>query len=82
MLELVADADRTERLQQQMNALADVARVFTRAQSMREVLEEIVSAINSATGFLSSLDLLDTRGRIVMRSTAASRFTGTPLYEA
>jgi diguanylate cyclase (GGDEF)-like protein/PAS domain S-box-containing protein len=82
MLELVADADRTERLQQQMNVLADVARVFTRAESMREVLKEIVSAINSATGFLSSLDLLDTRGRIAMRSTAASRFTGTPLYEA
>lgn len=82
MLELVADADRTERLQQQMNALADVARVFTRAQSMREVVEEIASAVNSATGFLCSLDLLDTRGRIAMRSTAASRFTGTPLYEA
>jgi diguanylate cyclase (GGDEF)-like protein/PAS domain S-box-containing protein len=82
MLELVADADRTERLQQQMNGLADVARVFTRAESMREVLEDVVNAINSATGFLSSLDLLDTRGRIVMRSTAASRFTGTPLYEA
>jgi diguanylate cyclase (GGDEF)-like protein len=82
MLELVADADRTERLQQQMNVLADVARVFTRAESMHEVLEGVISAINSATGFLSSLDLLDTRGRIVMRSTAASRFTGTPLYEA
>jgi diguanylate cyclase (GGDEF)-like protein/PAS domain S-box-containing protein len=82
MLELVADADRAERLQQQMNALADVAGVFTRAQSMREVVSEIVSAINSATGFLCSLDLLDTRGRITIRSTAASRFTGTPLYEA
>jgi PAS domain-containing protein len=82
MLELVADAERTERLQQQMNVLADVARVFTRAKSIREVLESIVSAINSATGFLSNLDLLDRRGRIVMRSTAASRFTGTPLYAA
>ena len=82
MLEVVADADRTERLQQQMNALADVAGVFTRAQSMREVIEEIVSAINSATGLLCSLDLLDKRGRISMRSTAASRFTGTPLHEA
>jgi diguanylate cyclase (GGDEF)-like protein/PAS domain S-box-containing protein len=82
ILDLVEDVDRTERLEQRMNALADVARVFTRARSMREVVEEIVSAINSATGFLCSLDLLDTRGRIVMRSTAASRFTGTPLYDA
>jgi len=82
MLEVVEDTDRTERLQKQMNALADVARVFTRAESMREVIEEVVSAINSATGFLSSLDLLDRRGRIGMRSTAASRFTGTPLFEA
>jgi diguanylate cyclase (GGDEF)-like protein/PAS domain S-box-containing protein len=82
MLEVVADAERTERLQTQMNALADVAQVFTQAESMREVVEEVVSAINSATGFLCSLDLLDRLGRIVMRSTAASRFTGTPLYEA
>jgi len=82
MLELVVDADRTERLQRQMNALADVARVFTRAQSMRRVIDEIVSAINSATGFLCSLDLLDVRGRIGMRSAAASRFTGTPLHGA
>jgi len=82
MLEVVEDTERTERLQKQMNALADVARVFTRAESMREVIEEVVSAINSATGFLSSLDLLDRRGRIGMRSTSASRFTGTPLYEA
>jgi diguanylate cyclase (GGDEF)-like protein/PAS domain S-box-containing protein len=82
MLELVADADRTERLQRQMNALADVAQVFTRAQSMREVVDEIVNAINSATGFLCSLDLLDRRGRIIMRSIAADRFTGTPLHEA
>jgi diguanylate cyclase (GGDEF)-like protein/PAS domain S-box-containing protein len=82
ILDLVVDAERTERLQQQMNVLADVARVFTRAESMREVLGEVVSAINSATGFLCSLDLLDTRGRIAMRSTAASRFTGTPLYES
>ena len=82
MLEIVADAERTERLQHQMNALADVSQVFARAQSMREVLEHIVSAINSATGFLCSLDLLDRRGRMALRSTAASRFTGTPLYEA
>jgi diguanylate cyclase (GGDEF)-like protein/PAS domain S-box-containing protein len=82
MLDLVADAERTERLERQMSALADVAQVFTRAKSMREVQETVVSAINSATGFLCSLDLLDTRGQIAMRSTAASRFTGTPLHDA
>jgi hypothetical protein len=41
MLELVADAGRAELLQQQMNALADVARVFTRVRTMRKVVEEI-----------------------------------------
>jgi diguanylate cyclase (GGDEF)-like protein/PAS domain S-box-containing protein len=82
MLQLVADADRAERLQRQMNALANVAQVFTRAQTIREVLESVTSAANSATGFLCVLDLLDRRGRITMRSTAAGRFQGTPLYEA
>jgi len=82
MLELVADADREERLQKQMNSLADVAQVFTRAQTMREVLENVTRAANSATGFLCVLDLMDKRGRITMRSTAAGRFQGTPLYEA
>ena len=41
-----------------------------------------MSAINSATGLLSSIDVLDARGRIAVRSTAASRFTGTPLHQA
>lgn len=82
IFEHVADADRMERIQQQMNGLASVAEVFTRSKKLREVLEDMVSAINSATGFLSSIDVLDSRGRVLMRSTAASRFTGTPLYDA
>ena len=81
MLEIVADTDRADRLQKQMNSLADVAQVFTRAESMREVLENVVRAVNSATGFLCSLDLIDKRGRITMRSAAAGRFQGTPLHE-
>jgi diguanylate cyclase (GGDEF)-like protein/PAS domain S-box-containing protein len=82
MLQLVADSDRAERLQKQMDALADVSQVFTRAQSRREVLENLVRALTSATGFLCSIDLVDRRGRITRRSSSASRFTGTPLYEA
>lgn len=81
MLEIVADADRADRLQKQLNSLADVAQVFTRTQTMREVLENVVRAVNSATGFLCSLDLIDKRGRITMRSAAAGRFQGTPLHE-
>ena len=45
---------------------------------MREVLENVITAVNSATGFLCSLDLMDGRGRMTMRSTAAGRFQGTP----
>jgi diguanylate cyclase (GGDEF)-like protein len=82
ILERVVDAARKERVEQQMNALSNVARVFTQSKNMRQVLQDVVDAINSATGFLSNIDVLDSRGRIVMRSTAASRFTGTPLYQS
>ncbi len=80
-LERVVDADRLERVHRQIGALANVTRVFNRSGNLREVLGNLVSAINSATGFLSSIDVLGDRGRIALRSTAASRYTGTPLYE-
>ena len=82
VLEHVVDADRVARLEGQMNALANVARVFNQTGSLREALGDLVRAINGATGLLSSIDVLDARGRIAVRSTAASRFTGTPLHQA
>lgn len=81
MLEHVVDPERPQRVQEQMSLLANVSRVFTRAENMRDVLEDVVGAVNSATGFLSSIDVLDSHGRITMRSAAASRYTGTPLHE-
>ncbi len=65
-----------------MNVLANVAHVFTRAENMRDVLGDLTKAINSATDLFSSIDVLDSQGRIVMRSAAASRYTGTPLHKA
>lgn len=82
VLEHVVDADRVARMQRQMDALANVARVFNQTSSLRQGLTDLVSAVNSATGLLSSIDVLDARGRIAVRSTAASRFTGTPLHQA
>jgi diguanylate cyclase (GGDEF)-like protein len=81
-LERVVDADRVGRVQRQIDGLANIARVFDRTANLREVLANLVNAINSATGLLSSIDVFGTRGRIVLRSTAASRYTGTPLYQA
>jgi diguanylate cyclase (GGDEF)-like protein len=81
-LERVVDADRLERVQRQIDALANVVRVFNRTGSLQDVLGDLVSAINSASGFLSSIDVLNARGRIALRSTAASRYTGTPLFDA
>jgi diguanylate cyclase (GGDEF)-like protein/PAS domain S-box-containing protein len=82
MLERVVDAERGERIREQMNALSSVARVFTDAKSMESVLQDMANAINSAAGFLTSVDVLDAHGRITMRSAGASRYTGTPLYES
>lgn len=76
----VVDAQRRERVQQQMESLSDVARVFTRTKKMPEVLQDIVRTITSATGLLSTLDVLDSRGRIVLRSAGAARYEGTPLH--
>jgi diguanylate cyclase (GGDEF)-like protein len=80
MLERVSDPDLLGRVHEQLSVLADVASVFGRAKDMRSVLLDVANAINSATGFFSNIDVLDSRGRIVMRSTAASRYTGTPLH--
>jgi len=82
VLELVVDAERAELVQRQMNALGDVARVLNRGSTVREVLSDIVGAIHGATGFVSSVDVLDARGRIAIRSTASGRYQGTPLYQA
>lgn len=80
IFERVIDAKRAERIQRQMESLSNVARVFTRTKKMPEVLRDIVRAITSATGFLSTLDVVDSRGRIILRSTGAARYEGTPLY--
>ncbi len=82
LFDRVADADRPRRVQHQMNVLASVAHVFTRAENMRDVLGDLTEAINSATDLFSSIDVLDSQGRIVLRSAAASRYTGTPLHKA
>ncbi len=81
MLEHVVDPERPRRVQQQMNLLANVTRVFTRAEDMQDVLADVVAAVNSATGYLSSIDVLDSRGRMAVRSAAAGRYTGTPLHD-
>lgn len=81
MLEHVVDPDRPRRVQQQMNLLANVTRVFTRAENMQDVLADVVGAVSSATGYISSIDVLDSRGRTAVRSAAAGRYTGTPLHD-
>ncbi len=81
MLERVVDGDRNQRIREQMNALSSVARVFTEAKNMEGILQDMANAINTATGFLASVDVLDDAGHIVMRSTGASRYAETPLYD-
>ncbi|MGB2695061.1 MAG: hypothetical protein WBD55_07725 [Dehalococcoidia bacterium] len=82
MLDRVVDAERGQRVREQMNALSNVARVFTDAKSMEGVLQDVANAINNATGFLASVDVLDRNGRVTIRSTGASRYADTPLYQS
>lgn len=81
VLQRVVDADRTQRIRQQMEALSSIARVFSDAKDMESVLQDVANAINAATGFLATIDVVDTLGRTTMRSAAASRFANTPLSD-
>jgi len=45
---------------------------------MQDVLQDVANAISSATGFVSSVDVLNSRGRLVMRSAGANRYADTP----
>ncbi len=82
MLERVIDADRAKRIEAQMSALSSVARVFVDSKNMQDVLQDVANAINSATGFLCSVDVMDARGRIVTRSAGVSRYKDTPLHQS
>lgn len=59
-----------------------MTRVFTDAKNMESVIQDVANAINSATGLLASVDVVDARGQITMRSTGATRYANTPLYES
>lgn len=82
MLDRVIDADRTKRIEAQMSALSSVASVFVEAKNMQDALQDVANAINSATGFLCSVDVMDARGQIVTRSAGVSRYKDTPLHQA
>lgn len=82
VLERALDGLRRERVREQMEALSHVARVFTRAKKMPEVIAEVVHTIGNATGMTATIDVLDSQGHILLRSNAAGRFNGTPLQAA
>lgn len=79
VLERILDTQRRVRVREQMEALSQVARVFTRAKKMPQVLADVVHSLGSATGLTVTIDVVDSRGRILLRSIGAGRFNGTPL---
>jgi len=81
LLERVVDADRGRRIEAQMGALSSVARVFVDARNMPDALQDIANAVNSATGFLCSVDILGPSGDVVMRSAGADRYADTPFHD-
>ncbi len=77
----VVDADKAQRVRQQMDALSDAARVFVGRKTLSELIQDIVRAVTTASGLLVSLDLLGPGGEILARSVGAHRFEGSPLFD-
>jgi diguanylate cyclase (GGDEF)-like protein len=74
LLERRLDASRAERQRNELNALANIARVLSESEDLETVLTSIGSAISRITAIdYVSIDIMDGDGRISMRSTNSLR---------
>lgn len=80
----VIDAAQTKRKRDQVNALADIARVLTNTDDKQETLTKLATAIAGASGFdsvtISAFD--ESRKKFVCRAINRYRFSDHPVSEA
>ena len=82
VLERLLNADRGQRLAQQLQTLANAAQVLTRSEDVEAALRDLATAISAATGFeyIVNIDLYDApAGRFVLRILSDHRHTAKTL---
>ena len=84
ILERLLNADRSQRLAEQLHILANAAQVLTRSEDVKVALRDLATAISAATGFeyLVNIDMYDaTTGRFFLRIMSEQRHTTGILAE-
>ncbi len=82
ILERFLNADRGQRLGEQLHTLANAAQVLTRSEDVEGALKDLATAVSASTGFeyIVNIDLYDgTTGRFFMRVLGEHRFTSGTL---
>ena len=85
ILERFLNADRGQRLAEQLHTLANAAQVLTRSEDVKAALRELATAISASTGFeyLVNIDLYDaTASRFFLRIMSEQRHTTGILAQA
>ena len=84
ILERLLNADRGQRLAQQLHTLANAAQILTRSGDVKVAVRDLATAISAATGFeyLVNIDMYDaTTGRFFLRIMSEQRHTTGVLAE-
>jgi len=82
ILERFLNADRGQRLGEQLHTLANAAQVLTRSEDVEGALRVLATAISASTDFqyIVNIDLYDaTTGRFFLRVLSEQRYTGGTL---
>jgi PAS domain S-box-containing protein len=77
-LERLLNANRSQRLAQQLHTLANAAQVLTQSEDVRTALKDLATAVSTATGFeyIVNIDLYDAAaGRFYLRTVSDHRHT-------
>jgi diguanylate cyclase (GGDEF)-like protein/PAS domain S-box-containing protein len=79
ILERFLNADRSQRLGEQLHTLANAAQMLTRSEDVETALRVLATAISASTGFeyIVNIDLYDaTTNRFFLRVLSEQRYTG------
>jgi diguanylate cyclase (GGDEF)-like protein/PAS domain S-box-containing protein len=79
ILERLLNAERSQRLAEQLNTLANAAQMLTRSEDVKAALRDLATAISASTGFeyIVNIDLYDaSTGRFLLRVMSEQRYTG------
>ncbi|MCJ7509421.1 MAG: diguanylate cyclase [Dehalococcoidia bacterium] len=82
ILERFLNAERGQRLGEQLNTLANAAQMLTRSEDVATALRDLATAISASTGFeyLVNIDLYDaSTGRFFLRILSAQRYSSGTL---